>query len=66
MKGIKIEDDKIIIEISFCELTVIINSLNEVFRHIESWEFESRLGIDVEEAKKVFDHLMSIYVSGSS
>ena len=63
MKGIRIEDNKIIVELSFDELKIIVNSLNEICNKIESWEFETRLGIDIEEARKILEDLTSIYIN---
>lgn len=61
MNAIKISEDKIILEISKDELKVLSNALNEVCNSIEEWEFETRMGIYIEDAKIILESLNSIY-----
>ena len=35
------------------ELNIIENCFNEVFRQIEEWEFQTRIGISVQEAIRI-------------
>lgn len=48
-------------ELSKDELGVLVNSLNEVCNAIEVWEFDTRIGISIEEARKILSTLISIY-----
>jgi len=61
MNAIKIEKDKIVLEISKDELGVLSNALNEVCNGIEVWEFDTRLGIQIEDARIMLDSLIEIY-----
>ncbi|MBN9378016.1 MAG: hypothetical protein BGO14_00845 [Chlamydiales bacterium 38-26] len=53
--------DKIIIELTKRELGVIINALNEVCNGIEVWEFDTRMGITIEDARVFLKSLGSLY-----
>ena len=61
MNAIKINKDKIILELSKDELGVLSNSLNEVCNGIEVWEFDTRMGIKIEDARILLHSLVSIY-----
>jgi hypothetical protein len=61
MNAIKINEDKITLEISKDELGVLGNALNEVCNGIEVWEFDTRMGIKIEDARDILDSLISIY-----
>lgn len=61
MDTIEINKDKIIIELTKCELGVIINALNEVCNGIEVWEFDTRMGIAIEDARIFLKSLGSLY-----
>jgi hypothetical protein len=61
MNAIKINKDKIILELSADELGVLSNALNEVCNGIEVWEFDTRMGIKIENARIILEALTSIY-----
>ena len=61
MNAIKIDNDKVILEISKDELGVLSNALNEVCNGIEVWEFDTRMGVRLENAKIILESLTSIY-----
>lgn len=61
MNAHDVDKEKIILEISKEELGVICNALNEVCNGIEIWEFETRLGIKLENARILLDNLISTY-----
>lgn len=61
MNAIKINKDKIILELSKDELGVLSNALNEVCNGIEVWEFDTRMGIKIENARIILETLTSIY-----
>ena len=61
MNAIKINKDKIILEISKDELGVLSNALNEVCNGIEVWEFDTRMGIKIDNARVMLESLTSIY-----
>lgn len=65
MKAIKIDKDNFILEISKDELGVLSNALNEVCNGIEVWEFDTRIGIKIDNARKILESLISIYRTGS-
>ena len=41
------------------ELEVINNSFEEVYRQIDAWEFQTRLGITIPEMKKIQNKILS-------
>ena len=61
MNAIKICKDKIVLELSQDELGVLSNALNEVCNGIEVWEFDTRMGINIENARIILESLTSIY-----
>jgi hypothetical protein len=61
MNAIKINKDKIVLELSKDELGVLSNALNEVCNGIEVWEFDTRMGIKIENARIILESLTSIY-----
>lgn len=61
MNAIKINKDKIILELSKDELGVLSNALNEVCNGIEVWEFGTRMGITIENARTILESMTSIY-----
>jgi len=61
MNAIKINKDKIVLELSKDELGVLSNALNEVCNGIEVWEFDTRMGIKIENARIILEFLNSIY-----
>ena len=61
MNAIDIKKDKILIELSRDELGVLCNALNEVCNGIEVWEFDTRIGIQIGEARMMLKSLTSIY-----
>ena len=61
MNAIEINKDKIVLELSRNELGVLSNALNEVCNGIEVWEFDTRMGIKIENARIILESLTSIY-----
>lgn len=61
MNAIKINKDRIVLELSKDELGVLSNALNEVCNGIEVWEFDTRMGIKIGDARIVLKSLTSIY-----
>jgi hypothetical protein len=57
--------DKITLELSKDELGVICNALNEVCNGIEVWEFDTRMGIKMDQAKLFLESLALIYSKAS-
>lgn len=57
----EIYNDKIILEIPGHELKSLCNAMKIVCNQIEEWEFETRLGITLEEAKAMLESLEAIY-----
>jgi hypothetical protein len=51
VKEIIIGYDKVIIELSKDEISSLINAFNEVYKEIDEWEFQTRMGEDLEFAK---------------
>lgn len=41
------------------ELTILNKSFKEVFAQIEEWEFQTRVGVSIEEANRIRDKLES-------
>ncbi|MBA3721682.1 MAG: hypothetical protein H0W88_04705 [Parachlamydiaceae bacterium] len=62
MNAIQINKNKIILEVTKDELGVLSNALNEVCNGIEIWEFDTRMGIKIEEARDMLKKLNSFYV----
>jgi len=61
MNAIQINKEKIIIDLSRDELGVLTNALNEVCNGIEVWEFDTRMGIKIEDARAILESLSLIY-----
>jgi len=61
MTAIQADKDKITIEFAKDELGVLCNALNEVCNGIDVREFDTRIGIKVEEARAMLECLTSIY-----
>jgi hypothetical protein len=53
--------DTIILEISKNELKILSNALSEVCNLIEEWEFDTRMGIKIENARIMLESVTSIY-----
>ncbi len=49
--------DNIILNLNNSELSVLKNSINEVFKQIDEWEFETRIGISIQEMKTILEKL---------
>ena len=45
--------NQIIIKLSDNEREIIKNSFEEVFKQIEEWEFQTRIGITIQEANEI-------------
>jgi len=45
------------IELESYEITWLIHSFKEVFKNIEDWEFETRMGFSLQEAKETLSML---------
>jgi hypothetical protein len=65
MNAVKINKDKITLELSKNELGVLGNALNEVCNGIEVWEFDTRMGIKIDDARNILEYLISIYTKAS-
>ena len=55
-----VEEEKkneVILTIDDSELNFLNNSFEEVFRQIEEWEFQTRIGISIQEAQKIQEKL---------
>lgn len=50
------EEESILILKDF-ELEILKNSFLEIFRQIDEWEFQTRIGISIQEANKIKDKL---------
>jgi len=50
-------DFQITIELNASELKMLIKSFKEVFRQIEEWEFQTRIGITIQEAKSILSNI---------
>lgn len=61
MEAIKINKENIILDLTKGELGVIINALNEVCNGIEVWEFDTRMGITIEDARILLESLGALY-----
>lgn len=61
MNAIQISREIITIELAKNELGVLTNALNEVCNGIEVWEFDTRMGIKIEDARVLLASLASIY-----
>lgn len=62
MNGIVINNNKIILELSQVELEVISSALTEVCNSFEAGEFETRMGVGIEEARNILETLSSICI----
>lgn len=62
MNIIKINKDKITIDLSKDELGVLSNALNEVCNGIEVWEFDTRIGVEIENARILLESLNLAYI----
>lgn len=62
MKLIECKKDKVIVlELTEDEVGLLTNALNEVCNGIEVWEFDTRLGATIEEARRTLSEMGSIY-----
>lgn len=43
--------------LSDAELAFLKNSFEEVFRQIDEWEFQTRIGVSVQEAQRIKEKL---------
>lgn len=59
MDKISIEENKeeAILNLNDSELNILKKSFEEVFRQIDAWEFETRIGISIQEAIKIKDKI---------
>lgn len=49
-----------VLEISDIDLRAIANTIDEVFRWIEPWEYQTRIGVNTEDAVKLNDSIKSV------
>ena len=61
MNALQVNKNKIILELSKDELGVLSNALNEVCNGIEIWEFDTRIGVKIENAKIILKSLIEVY-----
>ncbi len=50
----------LVFDLNKSELNVLKNSFDEVFRQIDKWEFQTRIGISVEEANKIKEKIIPL------
>jgi hypothetical protein len=48
---------EVILSLNDSQLTFLKNSFEEVFRQIDEWEFQTRIGISAQEARKIQEKL---------
>ena len=60
MKLVKRKNTSMTLEVSEREVRIFSSALNETFEAVEEWEFSSRIGVDVNEAKRVQQELCAI------
>lgn len=48
-----------IIELSDNEIEIIKKSFNEILKHIEEWEFSTRIGVSIQEARDLKEKLVN-------
>lgn len=51
------DDDHLVLEISPLDLSVLQNGLNEALEALDEWEFPIRVGVDVEDARRLLADL---------
>lgn len=61
MNTLQISGERVTLELTKNELGVLTNALNEVCNGIEVWEFDTRMGIKIEDARVFLESLASIY-----
>ncbi len=47
------EEKEVLLNLSDSELIFLKNSFEEVFRQIDEWEFQTRIGISITDARKI-------------
>lgn len=59
MDSIAKEENKneVVLNLNHVELKVLKNSFEEIFRQIDEWEFQTRIGISIQEARKIQEKL---------
>lgn len=59
MNNISQEENKneIVLNLNDSELIILNNSFEEVFKQIDEWEFQTRIGISTQEARKIQEKL---------
>ena len=60
MDVLSITKDKVILELSIEELTVLGNALKETYDYLEEWEFETRMGFTYQTAAEFINTIASI------
>ncbi len=50
-------NDGIIIDLNDSEVNILKRSFEEVFRQIDEWEFQTRIGISIPEAIKIIEKI---------
>lgn len=51
------ETEEVILSLNDVELTFLTNSFEQVFNQIDEWEFQTRIGISTQEARKIQEKL---------
>ena len=61
MDCISIEENSAepVLKLKAFELEILKRSFEEVFKQIEEWEFQTRIGITIQEAKEIENKLMN-------
>ena len=51
------EKEHAILTLNDCELAILKNSFKEIYKQIEDWEFQTRIGISIQNANNIKDKL---------
>jgi len=54
----KENEDEIILFLNDIELNLLKKSFEEVLRQIEEWEFQTRIGVTIQEAKDIMNKIL--------
>ncbi|MBS0606235.1 MAG: hypothetical protein JSR57_04730 [Verrucomicrobia bacterium] len=54
----KENEDEIILFLNDIELNLLKKSFEEVLRQIEEWEFQTRIGVTIQEAKDIMKKIL--------
>jgi len=60
MQLIQIINNKVTLELSKDELILLANALNEICNGLELWEFDTRIGMSMDDAKLALKSLSAV------